>query len=156
MGPALIKTGDSPSASRTGRCLPRRPPLVARSKIFGGAEVADRRQSQNENDGGCDPNDPMLVRHPSSEHGYALTPSTAAIAKRKPWSFPQRPGCGRGGSLGGRGGFGKGGGFGLVVGISPNLSSSPGRPRRPSLTPSRLHFPTASSRRVPEASSFCP
>jgi hypothetical protein len=52
-----------------------------RSKIFRGAEVADRRQSQNENDGGCDPDHPVLVRHPSSEHGYALIPSTAASAR---------------------------------------------------------------------------
>ena len=48
---------------------------------YSGAEVADRRQSQNENDGGCDPDHPVLVRHPSSEHGYALTRSTGASAR---------------------------------------------------------------------------
>jgi hypothetical protein len=38
----------------------------------------------------------------------------------QPTALPrQRPGCGRGGSAGGRGGFGDGGGFGLVAIFHP-------------------------------------
>jgi hypothetical protein len=45
------------------------------------------------------------------------------VARIQRQARAKRPGCGRGGSAGGRGGLGYGGGFGLV-GISPALSSA--------------------------------
>jgi hypothetical protein len=53
----------------------------------------------------------MAVGNHCSRAGTRLLPAPGA----GPMDY-QRPGCGRGGSAGGRGGLGYGGGFGLVIG----------------------------------------
>jgi hypothetical protein len=62
---------------------------------------------------------------PASVRPLFLPPHPVARIQRqaRAMEIPQRPGCGRGGSAGGRGGLGYGGGFGLVIGFAP----SPGR-----------------------------